>query len=137
MAILASGLPDVVDDDEELARYLTSRGQYSSNGVKQAAFIPNRNGETSVFRHGAQPREALWRIADDYVIVDQTLHGAAIVRARYIRAAQLEVEASEPPPRHADIVGWPQAGADPELVKARRKELALLIAQRASLIRRQ
>lgn len=62
---------------------------------------------------------------------ERRVHGAAIVKAKAARTAELEVRAGEPPPRHADIVGWPWAKDDPDFGKAKQKELAALIAQKA------
>ena len=50
-----------------------------------------------------------------------------------VREAQLEVRAKEPPPRHADIIGWKWSKEDPEFGKAGQKELAALIAQKEGL----
>lgn len=135
MVVLPSGLNDVVGDDEELARYLTSSSHFNRVMVKPAAFLP-REGETSVFRHGSEPRERLWQLANDYAVGDRTLHGAAIFEARDVRAVLLNVEAIEPPPRHANIIGWPSSSLDPELARAEQKEQALVIAQRARLLLR-
>ena len=65
-----------------------------------------------------------------------TLHGAAIVMAKHVRAARLDVVAQEPPPRHANIVGWPWSQTDPEMMKAEHIERALLIVQWAEVVRR-
>ena len=136
MATLPSGLSDHVEDHEDLARILTSSSLFNARIVKPAAFIPNpRNGETSVFRHSGEPGEDLWQLARQYVLGDRTLHGAAMVKAHQVRAARLDVLASEPPPRHANIVGWPRQPTDPELEKAAQKERALQIAQHANLLR--
>jgi len=134
VATLPSGLSDVVDDEEDLARFLMSSSHFNSMAVKHAAFLP-KEGETSVFRHGSELREQLWQIAANHVPGDRTLHGAAIVKARHVRAARLDVVASEPPPRHANIVGWAWSASDPEMGKAERKEQALLVAQHAELVR--
>ncbi len=132
--ILSSGLPERVADGEDLARFLTSSGHYNSTAVKPAAFMPNpKNGETSVFRHGAEPLEELKSIAQAEVGADRRIHGAAIVKASVVREAQLEVLAKEPPPRHADIIGWKWSEGDPEFGKAEQKELAAFIAQKAAL----
>ncbi len=137
VAVLPSGLSEAVEDEEDLARYLTSSSQFSLAMVKPAAFLPNpRSGQTSIFRHGREPLDGLWQMAEDYVVGGRTLHGAAIVKARHVRAAQLEVVSSEPPARHANIVGWIWSASDPDLGKAERREQALLIAQRADLVRR-
>jgi hypothetical protein len=129
---LPSGLPEHVGCDEDVARFLTSSGHYNASAVKPAAFMPNpRNGETSVFRHGAEPMDDLKAIARTEVGMQRRIHGAAVVKAGVIREAALEVRACEPPPRHADIVGWPWNEEDPDFGKAERKELAALIARKA------
>lgn len=130
---LPSGLPEAVADDEDLARVLRSSSHYSSNCVKASAFIPAKDAMTSVIRHGAAPVDALWQVAEA-VIGSPVTHGAAICKAAVIRAERLDVVADEPPPRHANITGWP-VNADPELQKAQQKEIALAIASRSVLIR--
>jgi hypothetical protein len=126
---LPSGLPDVVSDEEDLARFLASSRWYNSIGPKSAAFLPNpKDGETSVFRHSGDPLDELWSL-----FAGPSLHGAAIVKARDVRSAELEVIASEPPPKHAAIRGWPIA-SDPALQKAQQKECALLVASKAKLL---
>ena len=135
--MLGSGLPDLVGDDEDLTRFLTSSSQFSAQVVKSSAFLPStKDHETSVFRHGSEPRAALWAIGDQHITGNRTIHGAAIVNARDVRGAMLEVIAAEPPPRHAAIRGWPWFGDDPELQKAQQKERAVLIASKALLLRR-
>lgn len=130
--ILPSGLPDHVADEADLARFLTSSGHYNATAVKPAAFLPNpKNGETSVFRHGKEPHDELRAMGQREVGTERRVRGAAIVKAKAVRTAELEVRAGEPPPRHADIVGWPWAQDDPDFGKAKQKELAALIAQKA------
>ena len=134
MPSLPSGLPESVDDDEDLARFLTSSGWFKSQMAKPSAFLPNpKDQETSVFRHGAEPRADLWKIGREHAAGERTLHGAALLTARSVRAALLEVTASEPPPRHAAVVGWPSED-DPELQKARQKERAVLLVQASQLL---
>lgn len=133
--MLPSGLADLVSDDEDLARFLTSSGQSTSQIVKPSALLPSpKDRETSVFRHGREPRESLWELWRAQVAGERSLHGVAIFKARHVRAADLDVAATEPPPRHASITGWPWL-ADPDLQKAQQKERALLIAQQAELLR--
>ena len=131
MPTLPSGLPEQVADDEDLARFLTSSGHYNSTSVRHVAFLPNpKDGETSVFRHGRIPVRELWKIGSEEVAGDRTLHGAAFVKARDVRKAQLDVLATEPPPRHAAIRDWP-TDSDLDLQKARRKEIAIVLASAA------
>jgi hypothetical protein len=135
--MLPSGLPEQVGDEENLARFLTSSGQFNSKGVKHSAFLPEpKTQETSVFRHGSEPREALRAIGNEHVANERTIHGAAIIKAGEVRAAGLGVFPDELPPRHAVIRNWPRTGDDPDLLKAERKELAMSLASKAELLRR-
>jgi hypothetical protein len=130
---LPSGLPEQIEDSEDIARFLTSSSHYNTTAVKPAAFLPNpKNGETSVFRHGAEPLEELKAIAQDHIGAERKIHGAAIVKAQTIREQDLEVRAKEPPPRHADIINWPWITNDPKLNKAEQKKKATIIAQKAT-----
>lgn len=134
--MLPSGLPESVQPEEDLARFVTSSSYYSRQymKVKGAAFMPNPNDNytTSVFRHGAEPRDALWRIGTEN-ITSSTLHGAGIVSASGVRSALLEVEAKEPPDRHANIVGW-SIEDDLEVQKAKQKMQAASLAEFARLV---
>lgn len=137
MATLPSGLPEHVADDEPLARFLTQSSHYSSVGVKASAFLPNpKDGETSVFRHGAGPAEGLWRLAESEVLGDRALHGVGIVQTSIVRMAGLEVASSEPPQLHAVIRGWEWSELDPVRARAQRKEKALKLASAAHLLLR-
>ena len=136
MEVLPSGLPESVADTEDLARFLPQSNYFNQAGVKPVAFLPNpKNLETSVFRHGGDDIPNLRRIGQENISSDRTIYGAAFVKASHVRAVMLQVLASEPPPaRHANIVGWP-CDKDPEMEKARRKDLANQLAQQAALLR--
>lgn len=134
---LESGLPKTVGNDETLARFVFSSSHYNTSGVKSAAFLPNpKNGETSVFRHTEKWRDALLesgkKIARDR---GKRLHGTAYVESQVVFDAQLRLEAVEPPPCHANIIGWPVVENDSRSQKAKRKECAILIARAASFSR--
>lgn len=130
MGNLPSGLPEEIDDRENLARFLTSRGQFTSMFVKPAAFLPSpRDMETSVSRHGREPSKRLWKIGSDAAGI-RSLHGAAILKASAIRFAALDVLADEPPDRHAAIRNWP-TDSDPVFQKARQRERAVELASAA------
>jgi hypothetical protein len=132
--MLPSGLPERVDDDEWLARLLTSSDYFNSVGVKASALMPNpQNGETSVFRQAPSPCAALWELGRVLAAGGRTLHGVASFKAAHVRQALLEVTASEPPPKHANIVGW-SGESDPKMAKAHHKECALAIAQHAMVV---
>ncbi|HEV7402615.1 MAG TPA: hypothetical protein VGO11_06815, partial [Chthoniobacteraceae bacterium] len=128
---LPSGLPEHVDDTEDLARFLTQSNQFNSTMAKPAAFLPNpKDRETSVSRHGRVPLETLWALGLA-AAGSRTLYGAVFIKAGSVRRARLQVVSSEPPDRHAVIIGWPWQDDDPELRKAAQKELAILLASAA------
>lgn len=136
MATLPSGLPDHVGDDEDLARFLTQSGQLNASMAKPAAFLPgSKDRETSVSRHGSDPLESLWAIGLE-AAGQRSLLGAAIFKASVVRSAELDVLADEPPPRHAAIRRWPWDESDPDMQKAKQKEMASVIASQAALVKR-
>lgn len=137
LTVLASGLPEYVADGEPLARFLTSDSQFNRELAKPSGFLPGpKDGNTSVFRQSAEPAQGLWNTADREIGVERRAKAAAVLTALAVRQATLEVSASEPPPRHADITRWPEVRIDPDATRARRRELALLLAQASTLYRR-
>lgn len=129
--MLSSGLSEYIEDHEDLARFLTQSNQFNSTVAKPSAFLPNpRDRETSVSRHGRDPVEGLWELGR-LAAGPRKLYGAAVFKARVVRDVQLEVMADEPPSRHAVIRNWPWIDDDPELQKAKQKELALTLASAA------
>ena len=136
---LPSGLPSDIAGEERLARFLKHKKQFAATigMVKYAAFLPSRlDGKTSVFRHTGDPAEELWTIGCRELSGEVTVYGAGIIVASDIRRAGLDVSASEPPPRHANIEGWPTED-DPDLTKAAQREAAKALAERAVLLLRQ
>ena len=130
--MLSSGLPEHVDDREDLARFLIQSNQFNATVVKPSAFLPNpKDRETSVSRHGKVPADALWELGQ-MAAGARKLYGAAVFKAQAVRELKLEVLADEPPPRHAVICNWPWIADDRELQKAKQKELALVLASAAS-----
>lgn len=135
MAMLSSGLPEVIASEEDLARFLTQSNQFTVIIAKPSAFLPNpKDRETSVCRHGRQPSERLWEIGHA-ATSGRNLYGAAIVKKKIVEEADLDVISDEPPPRHAVIRGWPWLN-DPVLQKAQQKEKALFLASNSDLFLR-
>lgn len=92
--------------------------------------MPNKkDNKLSVARHSGIPVEEAQELANEYQVKD--FYGSGVLIAKAIREESLELDANEPPPRHADIVGWPELD-DPDLTKAKHKELAAKLAQEAS-----
>lgn len=135
--MLPSGLPEHVADSEPLSRFLTSDSQFNSLMAKASAFMPGPADDmTSVFRQSDDALPELWAMADQVIGTGRRVRAVALLSAADVRSARLNVEAQEPPPRHANIFGWPSSANDIEQRRAQRKELALLLAQAATLVRR-
>lgn len=118
--MLSSGLPEDVADAEPLARFLTSDSQFNRTSARASAFLPGPvDWKTSVFRQAAEPPAQLWATADRELGSERRARAAAMLAAADVRRAKLDVEAHEPPERHANIVGWPSEAGDAELTKAR------------------
>lgn len=137
MKELESGLPKDIKGEETLARFVMSSSHYNAHGIKYTAYLPNpRNGETSVFRYAEKWAESLRAIGESAARNrGLQLHGTSLVLAQVVFDAMLRLVAVEPPPRHANIVGWPVLANDPARQKAAQKERAMLIAQAASFSR--
>jgi hypothetical protein len=133
MAVLPSGLSNIVAPDEDLARFLTQRSHFSREIPKPSAFLPSPvDRESSVSRHGIEPKERLFELGKA-AAGHRTLHGAAIIKAETVAAAKLHVMATEPPARHAAIRGWPWPD-DVDLRKAQQKERAIVLASRTTAL---
>ena len=134
---LPSGLPENVQDEEWISRFLTSRSSHcNTRVVKPAAFMPNsKNGRLSVARHDAEPLKESERIAKEDFGLGKAAFGVALVKAKEFRKQMLDFDADDRPPRHADVIGWPWQRDDPVFDKAEQKEKAAALAQKARLLR--
>jgi len=106
---------------EVLSRFIMQTNWYrlSDNCVKYAAFMPNpKNGETSVFRISGISERDIWKIGDREVGVlrNKPVLGRADIVPSFVFTKSLKVVPSEPPVRHANIVGWPEEKSEQTLI---------------------
>lgn len=118
-----------IETAEVLARFILQRNwiRPSDNTVKHAAFMPNpHNGETSVFRIAGVIDQDVWQIGDREVAASRgkPLLGRADIRALNVMAKDLQIVPDEPPPRHSNIVGWPDE-------KSKQLQIAVELAEEA------
>ena len=119
----------------DLSRYLTSSNHFSPEKrlVKPNAFMPRANPEngqweTSVFRIYGLTDEEVWEIGESVVIVSgKTLYGRAAIRVEDVEKAGLSVMPDDNPPRHANIIGWPDEKSERKLFAERLVGSAQLI----------
>jgi len=134
MALLPSGLPDHVDDAEDLARFLVQSKWFKNGMAKPVAFLPYpKDRETSVSRHGQEPADRLWAIGL-HVAGDRTLYGVALFKASVVRKEGLEVYPDEPPDFHAVIRDWPWNDSNMTLQKDMQLAMAQVLASEAKLV---
>lgn len=104
-------MPNDVSPQESLARYVLQRSHFRADGtIKHNALMPARDGKTSVFRVSGLTDSEIWNIGHDHVVPKRgkPLLGRAEIMAQHVFDSNLGVEADEPPPRHANITGWPE-----------------------------
>jgi hypothetical protein len=95
---------------EQLSRFVLhhSHVKTSDGTVKHAAFLP-KDGQTSVFRISGITDSDIWDIGNDEVALIRKLPlvGRADISVAAVLKTGLQVASQEPPPRHANIVNWP------------------------------
>jgi hypothetical protein len=122
-------LQSVVGDNEKLARYIFSTRHFIRQPprVKAEAYMPSR-GEVSVFRIDGLNQTAIWGIGNDIAAKrERTLYARGDTKAGQVRKLGLDIRPYEPPPRHANVVGWAEND------KPRQKIIALQLAAIATL----
>ena len=122
--------PEHLRPTDPLARYLLQKSHFSATKslVKPSAIMPNRDGETSVFQIQGLSEEESWQIGEKYVSgpLGKTLRARADIIVLIVEERGLHVDFDNTPPRHANIVGWPEE-------KSAQKLIALELSSRATL----
>ena len=122
-----------IKNNETLSRYILNSNQLSrlKNIAKPSAFMPTPNLQLSVFRIKGLEQNAIWEIGEKEVASKikpiKTLYGMAKILSLSVKSAGLIIDPDDTPPRHANIIGWPQK-------KDKQKMIAIELASKASLI---
>lgn len=97
-----------INPTEKLSRYIFTNNYFrADNSVKWQAFYPTNN-ETSVYRIFELSDPEIWDIGTNVGIISgRRLKGRADILTSSVLDVPLDVNESEPPPRHANIIGWP------------------------------
>lgn len=100
-----------ISTSEQLSRFVLyhSHVKSSDSTVRYAAFLP-KDGQTSVFRVSGIADSDIWDIGNDEVAFKRNLPlvGRADISVAAVLNSGLQVAPHEPPPRHANIVNWPE-----------------------------
>ena len=109
-----------IDISEILSRFILKKNYIRANNtVRPAVFMPNpKNGETSVFRTSDTTNHEIWAIGEREIIPIQKkpILGRADIGTSIVVSKNLKVIPSEPPERHADIIGWPDEKSKQKLI---------------------
>jgi hypothetical protein len=121
------------DASDPIARFLLASDHFSSvaRRVKPSAFLPDPYVKLSVFLVAGLSHPDVWEIGLRHVAGPQgkALYGHAELTIAVPTSLDLRVEVDNMPPRHANIVGWPEGPGG----KPKRKLLAARLAERAVL----
>jgi len=127
-------LPDLVHADELLTRFIYSSTDFAitKRVVKPRAFLPESNGETSVFRISNVSNEAIWAIGNSIRTVRSKARGDITCALPKNLGLKVKSAPEKDNPRHAVIEGWPEHAND-KLRKDERLMLATLLSKEAVL----
>ena len=118
-----------IDPHETVSRFVFSSSHIGTNPprIKPAAYLPTPKLESSVFRTSEMEESEIWTIGREIAEVrQQTLHGRGDLEAEQIPSSGLTLIPAEPPPKHANIIGW--SASD----KSAQKSAAQFLASKAS-----
>lgn len=120
----------VLSEGDELSRFLFQSNEFSREKriVKRLAFMPARDGTTSVYHTtGLLPNEIV-DIARTHVTPyrGKPAYGWAEIQVQSVREIGLKTDFNNEPPRHVNITNWP-------VEKDRQMSLAQQLAAAASL----
>jgi hypothetical protein len=114
-------LEEEVSPSELVARFITQKSYYrpSNRTVRHNAFMPNRDGEISVYRIIDLDDVEIFEIGRHFVAdeMKKPLIGRADIVVSKILERDLRVEPyPNPHPRHANIVDWPEDESKHKLI---------------------
>ncbi len=106
-------MEESIQSSEPLARFITDKSYFrpSNKTVRHNAFMPNRDGETSVYRIIGLVDPEIFEIGRRFVADkrNKPLLGRADIEVLKILDRDLTVISDPVPhPRHANIVDWPE-----------------------------
>ncbi len=124
-------MEESIQSSESVARFIMQKTYFrpSTQTVRHNAFMPNREGQTSVYRIIGLDDPEIFEIGRRFVAdkMNKPLLGHADIEVLKILEKDLRVISDpDPHPRHANIVDWPE---DPE----KNRLIAIELADEAEL----
>lgn len=112
--------------DGTLARFALESKRLTTTGAKPKLFEPTKRFELSVFDVSGLLFEEILQLGIDVAKKQsppRRLHGWGEIDVAAVHKAGLQIERDDDPPRHANIVGWPD-----EVSKMHEKQVLLVQA---------
>ena len=124
-------MEELVSPTEPTARFITQKAYYrpGDKTVKHNAYMPNKDGETSIYRTSGITHPEICEIGQKYVgdIIGRSIKGHAEIVVSEILKHRLAVEPDPSPhPRHANIISWPKDKAEQKIIAIELAANALL-----------
>jgi hypothetical protein len=109
-----------VNLEESLSRYILDRSyiRVADRTVRYNAFMPTSNREVSVFRILGLADSEIWQMGDLQVARKRgkPLLGRADILVMAVIKNNLQIDPDNDPPRHANILGWPEQRSEQKLI---------------------
>jgi len=129
-----------IDENEPIVWFILTRSHINWEKtehprLRPEAFMPHPNIQLSVFRVGELDQLEVQQIDETVAFQrSKTLVGCGCLLVKHVIQTKLSVQPKEPPPRHADIVGWPVLSGNSKEEKSRQKLLSMELIERATLV---
>lgn len=113
-----------------LARFLkhTNRFAAVAKNVRMSAFMPHHM-ELSVFGINYLSEEQIWNLGAEYLSLNknQPIKGRAEILEEIVIKNGLQLVMDNNPPRHANIIGWPESKPEQKLIAGKLALKAMLV----------
>jgi hypothetical protein len=119
---------ELKNPDDLLARFLCQKSHFkrTQNRATPEAFMPPPDLNLSVYQITSLPEDEIWTLGRNVLQVhpQPRLYGRADVRVEAVQEQKLKAIRDDDPPRHVNVVGWPNYADGKDLMKSLAQQLA-------------
>jgi hypothetical protein len=119
---------ELKDPDDLLARFLLQKNHFKRAGNRPIpeAFMPPLDLKLSVYQITNLPEMDIWTLGRGVLREhpQPRLYGRADVRVGVVHDQKLKAIRDDNPPRHVNVVGWPNYADGKDLMKSLAQQLA-------------
>jgi hypothetical protein len=119
---------------DRFSRFIHQKGDYSvdNNKVKANAFNPPRtSSRLSIFLTESLTEKEIWTIAENCVDdpPNKVTKARGDLKESVVTSAGLTIDFDDNPPRHANILGWPQEKSERMLLAKKISDPSVLVVK--------